>query len=308
MDRLESMETFIRVVEAGSISGAADRMDIAKSAVSRRIAELEERLGVQLFRRTTRRLNLTDTGRSFYERCVAIAADVEEAERAVSEAHGTLRGQLRVAVPMSFGLRHLRPAILAFARTNPEVTFDLDFNDRHVDLLAEGVDVAIRIAELSDSTLIARRLAPVASVVCASPDYLAQHGEPGTPADLVGHPCLVYGNAPDPQNWRYRGPDGAEGAVKVPVRLRANNGDFLAAAAIGGLGIARQPTFIVHEAIEQGQLVPLLTGYRWPTVYAYAVYPHTRHLSQRVRAFVDFLVERFAGVPYWDRCLENADP
>lgn len=178
MDRLEGMQTFVRVVEAGSISGAADRMDIAKSAVSRRVAELEERLGVQLFRRTTRRLNLTDTGRSFYERCVAILADVEEAEQAVSEAHATLRGQLRVAVPMSFGLLHLRPAIMDFACANPEVRFDLDFNDRHVDLLAEGVDVAIRIAALSDSSLIARRLAPVTSVVCASPDYLAQHGEP----------------------------------------------------------------------------------------------------------------------------------
>jgi DNA-binding transcriptional LysR family regulator len=301
MDRFEDMQTFVKVVEAGSITRAAERMNIAKSAVSRRIADLEERLGIQLFRRTTRRLNLTDTGRSFYERCVRILADLEEAELAVSREHATLRGRLRVAVPMSFGLMHLGPAIVDFMCAHPEVQFDLDFNDRQVDLLEEGFDVAIRIAELSDSSLIARRLAPVRHVVCASPDYLARRGTPREPADLEEHACLVYSNVADPGTWRYQDPDGEGGSVKVPIHLQASNGEFLRQASVAGLGVLMEPTFIPFGEIENGLLVPILTDYGWPVLNAYAVYPHTRHLSQRVRAFVDFLAERFSGVPYWDR-------
>ncbi|MEJ2346268.1 MAG: LysR family transcriptional regulator [Gammaproteobacteria bacterium] len=307
MGRLEDMETFVRVVEAGSISGAATRMSLAKSAVSRRLAELEERLGVQLFRRTTRRLNLTDTGRSFHERCVAILSDADEAEAAVSREHRTLRGRLRVAVPMSFGLLHLGPAITEFCRRHPEVQFDLDFNDRQVDLVQEGVDVAIRIARLSDSSLVARRLAAVRQVVCASPAYLERHGSPRTPDELARHACLVYSNLADPESWTYLDADGQAQRVKVPVRLQANNGDFLRAAAVAGLGLVMGPTFILYQELERGDLRPLLTDYTWPVVNAYAVYPRTRHLSQRVRALVDFLVERFAGIPYWDRCMEGSD-
>lgn len=304
MPRLEDMETFVRVVEAGSISGAAERLGIAKSAVSRRIADLEERLGAQLFRRTTRRLNLTDTASSFYERCVRILADVDEAEHAVSEQHGTLRGRLRVAVPLSFGLLHLGPAIDDFMRANPGVEFDLDFNDRQVDILTEGFDVALRIADLADSSLMARRLAPVRSLVCASPDYLQQHGTPQTPADLADHACLTYSNAPDPGTWMYRGADGKTAGIRVHARLQTNNGDFACQAAVAGQGIVCQPTFILYQAIEQGRLVPILTDYQWPAVNAYALYPRTRHLSHRVRAFVDFLAARFDGVPYWDARLD----
>jgi DNA-binding transcriptional LysR family regulator len=205
MDRLEEMRTFVGVVEAGSITGAAERLEIAKSAVSRR---LEERLSVQQFRRTTRRLDLTDTGRSFCERCLRILADVEEAELAVSQEHGDLQGRLRVAVPLSFGLNHLGPAIDAVLRTHAGIEFDLDLNDRQVDLLAEGFDLAVRIAELEDSTLIARRLAPVRHVVCASPAYLAEHGAPHSPPDLAEHDCLIYANAPNPGLCAYTDPDG----------------------------------------------------------------------------------------------------
>ena len=303
MDRLEEMRTFVKVVEIGSITGAAERLGIAKSAVSRRLADLEERLSVQLFRRTTRTLSLTDTGASFHERCLRILADVEEAELAVSQAHGTLRGRLRVAVPLSFGLRHLGPAIDAFLRDHPEVEFDLDLNDRQVDLLAEGFDLAVRIAELRDSTLIARRLAPVRMVVCASPDYLARHGTPGAAAALADHACLVYSNAPTPGLWEYVDPAGRPGRVQVRARIQANNGDCLREAAEDGHGIVLGPSFILHQAIEGGRLLPILRDHRWPTLHAHAVYPRTRHLSQRVRAFVDVLIERFAGVPYWDRCL-----
>jgi DNA-binding transcriptional LysR family regulator len=308
MDRLEEMRTFVKVVESGSITGAAERLGIAKSAVSRRLADLEGRLSVQLFRRTTRTLSLTDTGASFHERCLRILADVEEAELAVSQAHGTLRGRLRVAVPLSFGLRHLGPAIDAFLRDHPQVEFDLDLNDRQVDLLAEGFDLAVRIAELRDSTLIARRLAPGRMVVCASPAYLARHGTPGSAAELADHACLVYSNAPTPGLWEYVDPAGRPGRVQVRARIQANNGDCLREAAEDGHGIVRGPSFILHQAIEAGRLRPILRDHRWATLHAHAVYPRTRHLSQRVRAFVDFLVERFAGVPYWDRCLEEERP
>ena len=185
MDRFAHMQVFVSVVEAGSISAAAERLDLAKSAVSRRLAELEAHLGVSLITRTTRRLNLTDSGRAYYERCVAILADLDEAESAVSQAHAALKGQLKVALPLSFGLLHLSPLIQAFMALHPEVRFELDFNDRQIDLMQEGFDLAIRIATLEDSSLIARRLAPIRHVVCASPDYLAKHGTPVAAADLA---------------------------------------------------------------------------------------------------------------------------
>jgi DNA-binding transcriptional LysR family regulator len=307
MDRLEEMRTFVKVVEHGSITAAAEHLGIAKSAVSRRLANLEGRLSVQLFRRTTRTLSLTDTGRSFYERCLRLLADVEEAEFSVSEQHGTLRGRLRVAVPLSFGLAHLGPAIGAFLDAHPEVEFDLDLNDRQVHLLAEGFDLAVRIAELRNSTLIARRLAPVRHLVCASPGYLTRHGTPRTAAELADHACLVYANAPTPGLWEYLDAAGRPGRVPVKTRILANNGDYLRQAAEDGHGIVLGPSFILYQAIERGRLIPILRDYQWLTLHAYAVYPHTRHLSQRVRAFVDFLAARFAGGPYWDHCLEAGE-
>ncbi|MFA7386147.1 MAG: LysR family transcriptional regulator [Thiohalobacteraceae bacterium] len=304
MARLEDMENFMRVVETGSISAAAERLGIAKSAVSRRLSDLEARLGVQLFRRTTRRLDITDSGRGFYERCLRILSDVDEAEQAVSQVHGRLVGRLRVAVPLSFGLLHLCPAINDFMVAHPGLEFDLDLNDRQVDLLAEGFDLAVRIADLEDSSLIARRLATMRTVVCASPEYLARAGVPESPSALAERDCLVYSNARDPALWRFRGPDGGERTVRVRVRMRANNGDFLRQAASAGQGVCILPTFIAFHAIETGTLTPILTDYVWPSYHAYAVYPQTRHLTRRVRVFVDYLAERFAGVPYWDADLK----
>jgi len=305
MDRFEVLDTFVRVVEAGSISGAAERLDIAKSAVSRRLADLEQHLGVQLFRRTTRRMDLTDTGRSLYERALRLLADLQETELAVSSEHGALSGNLRVAAPLSFGLLHLGSAVNDFLHLHPDIRFDLDFNDRQVDILQESFDVAIRIAELEDSSLIARPIAPIRTVVTASPAYLAEHGTPRTPEELAAHRCLLYTNLAEPGLWCYRDAGGQPGEVRVSPALKANNGDFLRQAAVDGRGIVLQPLFICYEAIERGELVVVLDDYQWHGVNAYAVYPQTRHLSQRVRAFVDFLVARFAGVPYWERCLEK---
>lgn len=300
MRRFDELQAFVAVVEAGSFTAAADRLDTAKSALSRRVSGLEDRLGVQLLRRTTRRLNLTDTGRSFYEHSARILADLDEAEAAVLQEHGELRGVLRVALPMSFGVRHMGDLIAEFSRRHPRVTFDLDLNDRRIDLLQEGVDLAIRIGRLRDSTLIARRLFDARTVVCASPAYLDSHGVPGVPADLQSHDCLVYGNLADPRRWVFLDENGASHHVDVKVAMSATSGEFLCQAAMQGLGIVVQPTFIAGEKICSGELVPILTEYEWPVSPAYAVYPPTRHLSYRVRAFIDFLAERFAGIPYWD--------
>jgi len=297
MDRFADLSMFVAVVDSGGISAAAERLGVAKSAVSRRLADLEGRLGAQLLRRTTRRLTLTDSGRAFHERAKNILADLEEAEQSVSQAHGALRGRLKVALPLAYGIRHVGPLITEFMALHPAVEFDLDFNDRRIDLMQEGFDLAIRVARLPDSSLIARRLAPVPSALCASPDYLARRGTPARAADLAGHAALVYSNLANPDTWNFVGPEGQPGSVKVPVRLRANNGEFLTRAAIAGQGVILHPTFYLDEAIRAGQLVPLLTDHAWPQVNAYAVYPPTRHLSRRVRALVDFLAERLAGQP-----------
>jgi DNA-binding transcriptional LysR family regulator len=305
MDRFENMNAFVRVVEAGSISAAADRMDVAKSVVSRRLKELEEHLGVELFHRTTRQMNLTDSGRAFYQQSVRILADILEAEHATSQFHGALKGNLKVAVPLSFGLMHLGPAITAFLQTHPDIEFDLDFNDRQVDLLAEGFDLAIRIASLPDSSLIARRLAPIQAVMCASPAYLERMGTPQTPEQLVRHHCLVYNLISNSDSWNVHDTAGQLIKTRIIPYLKASNGEFLRDAAADGLGIVLLPAFIVYREIERGALVPVLTGYRYMQLAAYAIYPQTRHLSQRVRAFVDFLSKRFEGMPYWDLCLKN---
>jgi len=301
MRRFADLEAFIAVVEAGSFTAAAERLDTAKSAVSRRVTALEERLGVQLLRRTTRRLNLTETGRSFYEHSARILADLDEAEAAVLQQHGELRGKLRVALPLSFGARHMHGPIAEFSRQHPRVSFDLDLNDRRIDLIAEGVDLAVRIGRLADSTLIARRLFEAPTVVCAAPAYLERRGTPQTPDDLLDHDCLVYSNLPDPMKWVCSDAGGVRHAVDVPVTMMGSSGDFLCAAAKEGLGIVLQPTFIAGELISRGELTPVLTAYQWPVTPAYAIYPPTRHLSYRVREFIDFLAGYFAGVPYWDR-------
>lgn len=307
MDRFDDMTTFVAVAEAGSFTAAAERLDIAKSAVSRRVSALEARLGVQLIRRTTRRLSLTDSGEAFYERSVRILADLDEAESALAQEHGELRGQLRVALPLSFGLRHMHEPICGFAERHPGVDFDLDLNDRRVDLIEEGMDVAVRIGHLRDSSLIARKLFDARTVVCASPDYLQRHGAPRAPEELQDHRCLAYTNIPESDRWACTDADGERHTVRVGRGMRANSGDFLCRAAAADLGIVMQPTFIAHSAIRSGALVPILTDVHWPVTPGYAVYPPTRHLSFRVRAFIDYLVENFSGRTAWDKDCGEAE-
>jgi len=306
MSRFEAMQTFVRVVEKGGISRAAESLDLAKSAVSKRLSDLENRLGTQLLIRTTRSLSLTDNGRGYYEHCLRILGDLEEVESELGSADADLRGHLKVAAPMSFGVLHIGPALTEFLDLNPHLHLDVEFNDRHVNLVEEGIDLAIRIARMKDSSLIARRLTTIRFVTCASPAYLNEHGVPHRPADLSRHVCLRYGNVPE-SSWTFEDRAGHVSRVKVPVRLVANNGDYLREAAIAGLGLVRQPTFIVYQAIARGQLVPLLGDYRGPEMSAYTVYPQIRHRSHRVRSLIDFLIARFAGIPYWDLGIPVAD-
>lgn len=305
MDRFENMSVFIRVVEAGNISAAADKLGVAKSAVSRRLKELESHLGVELFHRTTRKMNLTDTGRAFYHQAVRILDDVLEAEIATSQAHGTLKGSLKIALPMSFGNMHMNAVISDFLKQHPQIEFDLDFNDREVDLIQEGFDLAIRIGDLPDSSLIARKFASIKTVICASPKYIEEMGEPETVDGLIHHRSLVYSLLRDGDYWNLVDNNGELVKAKVKPYLKASTGEFLRDMAVEGQGIIMIPTFIAYQEIENGKLKTLSADYKTRELNAYAIYPQTRHLSMRVRAFVDFLVDRFSGTPYWDLCLDK---
>jgi DNA-binding transcriptional LysR family regulator len=301
MDRLTAIEVFVKVVESHSFAAAARQLGLSPAMASKHIQALEERLGARLLNRTTRRLSLTEVGRGYYERSRQVLTDLEEADRAAGNLQRTPRGRLKVNAPFSFGIRHVGPAVAAYLGTYPEVTIDLDLNDRYVDILAEGVDLALRIGRLPDSSLIARRLAPIRLVAFAAPDYLARHGTPRTPADLAAHNCLLYTYAATADEWRFIGPEGKDAVVRVTGRLSANNGDVLLAAAMGGLGIGLGPTFIAGEHVQAGRLATLLPGYAPPEVALYAVYPPGRHLSAKLRSFVEFLAARYGEEPEWDR-------
>jgi DNA-binding transcriptional LysR family regulator len=300
MDTFDEMRTFVRVVEAGSISQAAEQLGVAKSGVSRRLAELEARLGVRLLNRTTRRSSLSDAGRSYYEGAVRLLSDVAELDALVTGSEAALEGRLRLAAPLSFGLAHLSPAIEAFASAHPEVLIDIDFSDRQVDLVAQGVDLAIRIAELRDSSLKARRICPIRLMLCASPAYLERHGTPNSPEDLARHQVLFY-DIGGGSVLRLADGRGGEQAVNLSPRLVANNGDFLRDMAVAGHGIILTPTFIAWREVAAGALLPVLADY-WPEpLNAYAVYPQSRYLPRRARILIEFLAERFGDNPYWDR-------
>jgi DNA-binding transcriptional LysR family regulator len=270
--------------------------------LSRRMASLEGRLGTSLFHRTTRRLSLTETGHAYYERARRILADVAEAEDVARRLQSELRGKLKVAAPMSFGSMHLSPAIAGFLVAHPQLEIELDLNDRHVDLVSEGHDLAIRIGKLPDSSLIARRLAPCRHIVCASPAYLQARGEPRSPECLEGerHDCLVYSNRTISEEWRFRIGGEWHSARVSAKRLGVNNGDVLRDAAIAGLGLVALPTFIVSAAVQRGELKPVLCDFELDDPSIHAVWPPNRALSAKVRAFVDFLSDRFGGTPYWD--------
>lgn len=300
MGQLEDLTVFIRIVEAGGISRAAEQLNLVKSAVSRRLVDLETRVGTQLINRTTRTSSLTDAGQLYYERAKRIVDDVIELNASVQDTETTLKGSIKLAAPLSFGLLHLTPAIDAFVKQHPALNIKIDFSDRQVDLIEEGLDLAFRIANLTDSNLIARKIAPIRTVLCASPGYLKVHGVPKTHEDLERHHLLSYSLSKS-NSWKLTDKTGKQHHIKLNAKIVANNGDFLNGMAIAGHGIILLPTFISWKAIANKQLIPVLADYRTPELNAYAVYPQTRYLSQRTRLLIDFLVERFGSKPYWDQ-------
>jgi DNA-binding transcriptional LysR family regulator len=302
MGQLEEMENFVRVVEAGSISKAADQLAMAKSGVSRRLADLETRLGVRLLNRTTRRSSLTEAGQAFYQKAKSLIGDVAELNASTANSNASLAGSLRLAAPLSFGLCHLAPAIEEFARAHPTLAMHIDFSDQHIDLVEQGVDLAIRIADLDDSSLQARRICPVRILICASPSYLEEFGLPEQPADLKNHRLLHYDIGGGPV-MKLVDAEGRMEVIHTHPRIVANNGDFLRDMASAGHGIVMLPSFIAWNAVAAGELVPILQDFCPPQRSAWAVYPQNRYLSRRVRVFIDFLIGRFGENPYWDQFL-----
>lgn len=303
MDRFTQLSAFVQTIDRGSQAAAARALGVTPAMVGRYIRGLEDRLGTRLLNRTTATQSLTEAGSEFHAQASAILEQLDAAEGAAADRQAEPRGVLRINAPMVFGVRYLAAAVAGFAGRHPALRVEMVLNDRVVDLVEEGYDLAIRIGRLPDSSLIARRLAPCRVVLCAAPSYLLRHAAPGRPEDLRGHNCLVYSYSATGSTWRFRGGDGIQSEVVVRGNLVANNGDALLAAALDGAGIIAQPTFIVGDALRRGQLVPLMPDYGIDALTVHAVYPSARHLSPKVRGFVDELVARLAPVPHWDADL-----
>jgi len=294
MNRFEELEAYVAVVDYKGFGNAADKLGMAKSMVSRRVSELERRLGVQLLQRTTRRQSVTDAGREFYQRATQLIYDLHDAEQSIAHGQTAISGRIRLALPLGFGVSQLAQPISEFLLHFPEISIEVDLNDRRQDLIEENIDLAIRIGELDDSSLIARKLANVHFAVCASPEYLRVHGEPQHPAELVNHDVLVYSNVSVGQQWSYQR-DGKRVSPRMKYRLSANNGEFLAAVSSYGQAIVSGPVALVQSYIDNGSLVPILTRFARPAVGMYAVYPPGRLIAGRVRVLSDALHEHFQG-------------
>lgn len=302
-DVLTGMRVFTTVVDAGSFAGAADRLELSRGMTSRYVAQVEAHLGVRLLNRTTRRLSLTEAGQDYYQRAAQVLAMVEDAERAATRGAAEPRGNLRINTSVAFGARHLGPAISAYLRRYPQVKADLTLNDRVVDLVEEGYDIAVRIAQQIDPGLVARPITRARMVACAAPAYLKEHGTPRSPGDLARHNCLTYANTAHQYDWRFRR-RGREHAVTVAGNFRGNNGDIICAAAADGLGVVLQPTFLVYELLRTKRLLRILEDYEPDAFTIFAVYPSRQYLTPKVRTFIDFLVERFGDNPYWDQAID----
>ncbi len=291
MDRLTSMTVFVRVAELGSFTGAADELEISATMVGKHVKALEARLGARLIHRTTRRQQLTDVGRHYFDRCKAILEEAAAAEASVDALRGVPRGLLRITASVTYGARKIAPALADFLRQHPDVQAELVLNDRTVDLIEEGFDAAIRIGRLDDSGLIARPLAPYRMMICASPAYLAAHPAPRRPQDLERHVCLAYWSVQG--RWKLTDRDGREHPVRVESRLRTNNGDALRQAALAGFGIVMQPQVLLEDDVRSGRLVPLLPNYRLPSAPVHLVYLPDRRPTPKLQRFIDFVLARF---------------
>jgi DNA-binding transcriptional LysR family regulator len=288
MSKIQEMDSFVAVVDAGSFVGAAHARGVSKAAVSRHVGALEQRLGVRLLHRTTRRLSLTEEGRLFFDRAKELLESIDEAESQLTARSGEARGLIRVNAPVSFGALHLAPLWGPFADANPKVSLDVTLSDRVVDLVDEGYDLAIRITANLDSSLVARKLASTRMVLCASPTYLQRHGSPAHPRDLAHHAVISYSYWSTRDEWHFTGPDGPA-SVRVAPRLHTNNGDTCRRAALAHHGIVLQPDFIVGADLRRGDLVEILTPYRSIEVGIHAVYASRKNLPLKTRKLIDFL-------------------
>lgn len=299
MDLMTSMRAFATVAEYRSFTAAAERLGISRGMATRYVAQLEEHLGARLLNRTTRRVGLTEAGGAYFERCAQLLSDLEEAEALVRSDTAEARGTLRVTCALTFGTRYVAPLLGEYMRLHPRVAVDMSFNDRTVDLVEEGYDLAIRIGTLPSSSLAARRLATTRMVVCAAPAYWKRRGKPASPEELAGHDALHYTYSSTSDEWRFVDAGGAPRTVRIRHRLRANSGEALLRASISGLGVVQLPSFYVHEALRNGDLEVALEDYCTPELGIYAVYPARRLLAAKVRTFVDFLAAALAGKE-WD--------
>lgn len=302
---LDDLRSFVEVARAGGLNRAARRLGLSKSVVSRQVARLEAELGVRLLTRSTRGVGMSEAGSAFLARIERILDDLEDAREAVALQAGAVVGRLRLSVPLSFGVRHIAPVLADLAVRHPGLELDVSYSDRLVDPIGERFDAAIRIGMLRDSSLVARRLAPVRAVLVASPAYLDRRGRPREPADLAGHDCLIYTGRADP-DWRFRvGKRWVK--VRPEGRLRSDSGDAIIQWARAGLGIADAPSFLVGEAIDEGALEPLLLDYPTGAFGIHVVRPPGAHVPAKVRVLIETLVEHFADQPSWERCLARAE-
>ena len=295
------LEIFARVVTAGNMSAAGREMGLSPAVVSKRISHLEERLGARLFQRTTRQLTLTEAGQGFYDRVVNILAGIEEAEAYVTRRNAVPRGTLRVTIPTAFGRMHIAPYLGKFLEDYPDMRLDLELSDNFIDIVGEGFDAAIRIAELEDSSLVARKLAPNHRVICAAPGYLEKHGQPDSLADLAKFNCLT---AAAQEVWRLQGPEGPA-SVRVHGNIRTNSTEVVRESVIAGLGIALRSTWDVGAELKSGKLKIVLPQYHEsPRVAVYAVYPCRQFIPAKLRVFIDYLSNLYGPEPYWDKGLD----
>lgn len=306
MDGFSAIPVFVAVVEKSGFSPAARHLGISTPAVSKRITQLEQQLGVQLLHRTTRKLSLTEAGQHFYEHAVRAHAAARDALDAVAQLQGEPRGRLRINIPMSFGRLHLAPLIPEFLRRYPDITLDMVMEDRQVDLVREGFDIAIRGSNLPDSSLIARKIAPLNNILCAAPSYIAEQGQPLSVAALSQHNCLAFSYASRSHEWSFS-KDSYEQTVTVTGNYQVNNSEALLEAIVQGLGIGRLPTFVAAKEISRGRLIQLLPEYTMPSQTIYAVMIERQYMPAKVRVFLDYLIEKLSTEPpYWDKVLQNS--
>ncbi len=299
MDKITGMTVFTRIAKSGSFTSAAEELGMSRAMVTKHIMHLESSLGVRLLNRTTRHLSLTEVGRAYLERCLIILAEIEETEAAVTQLQSEPKGTLRISAPPYFGSKHLIPAIVDYNRQFPDVHFDVVLHSGIIDLIEESIDLAIRLDNLNDSSLVSRNLAVSQLILCASPDYLKSHGMPRHPDDLERHNCLINTGLPPRDIWKFS--DGKiQKSFRVNGSMRSNIAGAVRSAAINGMGLAVLPSYMIGEELKTGRLVQVLKAYPVASVNIHAVYPHRKYLSTKVRTFLDFLWRRMQPKPYWD--------